>query len=291
MNRPKINVNTIALAGLLFNSPAFAQPNVFVMVDLIQQGGDSAVQSSTAYAKSKGASYSDKSVSASSSKSASGSSELQQEGATYNSSSAAAARGRRGSAAARSRSSASSASSYRGSSASSAASASISKANEQYEEHDNASYSQVMYAQTGGDDGLPQSEALNAVSTSLIQTQVDVTYPEMILAEFYNGDMPTFSTVRKDPRFAELISSLARQNVGYILGATLTVRGTGGMVSNYGCQGSLVASLLTTDKKAPASNFSVVGTSKGKNLEDCQRNLAEQLSNALAARIRPKLGA
>jgi hypothetical protein len=59
---------------------AAAQPNVFLMVDMVQAGGPSAVQSSFAYSRNKGASYSDTSTSASASKSASASSEKETSG-------------------------------------------------------------------------------------------------------------------------------------------------------------------------------------------------------------------
>lgn len=269
---------------------ASAQPNVFLIVDLVQDGGPSAVQSSVAYSRKVGASYSDTSVSASASKSASASSEKESSGYSYSASSAAAASNRRGSAAARASARGAGASSYKSSSAASQSSASTAKADVQYEQHDNVSYGQTVYAQTGGDGGFPASEALSTLASSLLQYQVDVTYPEMMLAEFFNDDQPSSDVVRKSPKYVQILASLADQQVGFVLAAKLSIRGIGGVVSNYSCRGSLTASLSKTKGALTAANYSVSGDARGENLENCQRILVGQLSDTLAAKVIPALG-
>jgi hypothetical protein len=287
----KLRYIPITALCVFIGTPALAQPNVFVMVDIVQQGGPSAIQSSTAYSREKGASYSDTSVSAASSKSRSASSQSAKSGASYKSSAAAAASNGYSSAAARASASGARASSYKSSSASSASAASVSKSNVAYENHDNVSFGQTSYARTAGDAGLAASEALSLFSGSLLQTQVDVTYPEMILAPYFNEpQLPSFARVRRDPRYSKILAAMVEQNVGFILGATLTVRGTGGMVSKYGCSGTLSASLSSTSAKPISANFAASGSATGVNLEDCQRNLATELSDRLAGQIRPKLG-
>ena len=257
---------------------ASAQPNVFLMVDLVQDGGPSAVQSSVAYSRKVGASYSDTSVSAESS------------GYSYSASSAAAASNRRGSAAARASARGAGASSYKSASAASQSSASAAKADVQYEQHDNVSYGQTVYAQTGGDDGFPASEALSTLASSLLQYQVDVTYPEMMLAEFFNDDQPSSDVVRKSPKYRQILASLADQQVGFVLAAKLSIRGIGGVVSNYSCRGSLTASLSKTTGALTATNYTASGDARGDNLENCQRILVGQLSDTLAAKVSPALG-
>ena len=269
---------------------ASAQPNVFLMVDLVQDGGPSAVQSSVAYSRKVGASYSDTSVSASASKSASASSEKESSGYSYSASSAAAASNRRGSAAARASARGAGASSYKSASAASQSSASAAKADVQYEQHDNVSYGQTVYAQTGGDDGFPASEALSTLASSLLQYQVDVTYPEMMLAEFFNDDQPSSDVVRKSPKYRQILASLADQQVGFVLAAKLSIRGIGGVVSNYSCRGSLTASLSKTTGALTATNYTASGDARGDNLENCQRILVGQLSDTLAAKVGPALG-
>lgn len=289
MRHTKRNAFLSGLPIMLAASPVAAQPNVFIMVDLVQQGGPAAVQSSVQYSTAKGGSYSDRSISASSAKASSASSASTSSGSTARASAAAARSGRGSSAAARSSARSSSAERYRSASASSSSASAISKNDVQYETHDDVSYGQTVYAQTGGDAGLAASEALSVVSSGFLQAQVDVTYPEMILAEYFNGDLPSFATVRKHPRFAEITKSLASQNVGHIVGVTLTTRGSGGMVSSYGCQGTLNAVLLSTNGKVPTVNFSISGIAKGQNLEDCQRSLATSLSDQLAAKVSQQL--
>ena len=279
-----------ALSITAIATSAAAQPNVFLMVDMVQAGGPSAVQSSVAYSRNKGASYSDTSMSASASKSASASSDKESSGYAYKASAAAAASNGRSSAAARASASGSGGSSSKSSSVSSQSSASAAKANVQYEQHDNVSYGQTVYAQTGGDDGLPASEALSTLASSLLQYEVDVTYPEMLLAEFFNGRQPSFDFVRKSPKYSQILTSLVDQQVGFVLAAKLSIRGTGGTVSNYGCQGSLTAALSKTQGGSSATSYSTTGSAKGKNLEDCQRILTTQLSDALAEKVRPALG-
>ena len=266
-----------ALSITAIATSAAAQPNVFLMVDMVQAGGPSAVQSSVAYSRNKGASYSDTSMSASASKSASASSDKESSGYAYKASAAAAASNGRSSAAARASASGSGGSSSKSSSVSSQSSASAAKANVQYE-------------QTGGDDGLPASEALSTLASSLLQYEVDVTYPEMLLAEFFNGRQPSFDFLRKSPKYGQILTSLADQQVGFVLAAKLSIRGTGGTVSNYGCQGSLTAALSKTQGGSSATSYSTTGSAKGRNLEDCQRMLTTQLSDALAEKIRPALG-
>lgn len=284
-------IRVAALTSAVAIAPAaIAQPNVFLMVDLVQEGGPSAVQSSVAYSRNVGASYSDTSVSASASKSASASSEKESSGSSYRASSAAAASNGRSSAAARASVRGADASSYKSSSATSQSSASAAKADVQYEQHDNVSYGQTVYAQTGGDDGFPASEALSALASSLLQYQVDVTYPEMILAEFFNDNQPSSEVVRKSPKYGQILASLADQQVGFVLAAKLSIRGTGGVVSNYSCQGSLTGSLSKTKGTVAATNYTVSGNARGKNLENCQRVLVSQLSDTLAEKVRSALG-
>jgi hypothetical protein len=67
-----------------------AQPNAFLMVELVQDDGPSAVKSSVAYFSNAGASYSEASVSASASKSARASSEKESTRYFYTASFAAA---------------------------------------------------------------------------------------------------------------------------------------------------------------------------------------------------------
>ncbi len=269
---------------------ASAQPNVFLMVDIAQAGGPSAVQSSVGYSRNTGASYSDTSMSASASKSKTASSEKQTSGYAYRASAAAAASNGRSSAAARASVSGAGASSYKSSTASSQSSASVAKANVQYEQHDNVSYGQTVYAQTGGDNGLSASEALSTLASSLLQLQVDVTYPEMLLGEFFNDNQPTIDFVRKSSKYPLILQNLAGQSVGYFMGVKMQIKGTGGTVSNYGCQGTLSATLQKTMANAPVSTSAVSGSARGNNLEDCQRNLVTQLSDTLAVKIRPSLG-
>ena len=289
MRIEKIIRIAVLMSAVAIAPAAIAQPNVFLMVDLVQEGGPAAIQSSTQFSKSKGSSYSDQSASAYSTKASAANSESSSSGSTSRASAAAARSSGGSSAAARSSARGSSASRYRSAAASSSSASAASSANVQYETHDDVNYGRTVYAQTGGDSGLHVSEALSLVSSGFLQTEVDITYPEMILAEFFDGDLPSFASVRKHPRFSEISSTLARQNVSFIVGATLTLRGTGGMVSSYGCQGTLNAVLLPTNSKNLAVNFSVSGASKSRNLEDCQRALAIYLSDELASKVRPKL--
>lgn len=270
--------------------PAIAQPNVFLMVDFVQQGGPSAVQSSVGYSRNKGASYSDTSQSAQSTKAKSASSEKSASGYSYSSSAAAAASNGRSSAAARASARGAGGSSQRSASASSSTSASVSKANVQYEQHDNVSYGQTVYAQTGGDNGLPPGEALSMLASSLLQYPVDVTYPEMLLAEFFNGNQPSIDVVLKSSKYGEILKNLSSQEVDYVMTAKFAVRGTGGTVSNYGCQGSVNVSLSKTTSGTGGKIFAVASSARGQNLEDCQRVLTTQLSDAIAEKVIPALG-
>ena len=53
-----MNIHKILSVGvsICVAAPALAQPNVFVMVDMVQAGGPSAIQSSVAYSRNQGAS-------------------------------------------------------------------------------------------------------------------------------------------------------------------------------------------------------------------------------------------
>jgi hypothetical protein len=123
-----------------------------------------------------------------------------------------------------------SASSSRAASASSARSASAYSARSNYadrtavdaEVHDDVSYhSHVVYQQPPRDadaDGI-----MAALSEGLTPYDVQTANPWPVLSAYFNGRVPRYDDLKRDPRFDPFIRSLAQRSTPFFMGGTFSV--------------------------------------------------------------------
>jgi len=243
----------------------------------------------TEFSKSKGASFSDKSISAASDKEKAASSYKSRAGSSERSNSAAGISTRRGSAAARSSASASSASSERASSAYSRSTSAVQRNNVQAEVHDDMYYRQEIRMQKVDAKSQPSDYALSAISRELLNYGVEFADAGPSLNSFFAGKRPLWAELKNDPRLDAFQASLSAKQGAFFMGGSMTVQDTNGE-GVFRCTGSLEARVSATLNGRIIASGSATGSASDINsAERCESKLAERLSVEVVRSIGPQI--
>lgn len=270
-----------------------AQTRILVMLDeSIGPAKDYAAPAEivTEYDRQTGASFRDKSVSAYSEKDRSASSYKGAAASQVRASSAAGYSDGYGSAAARSSGAAASAVRVQGASASSHSVSSIDKTDVQASVHDNERFRQRITYQSAASNG-PSQFAKMTLNTQLLNYGVSVAEDRTFLSSYFNGQAPTYSSLKDSALYVPFLRNAARNDVPFFMGGTIEVQHAGrdpatGMAMCTGAMAAQAFASATSDVIAGGSGRAVA---RGDTYEDCSKKLGEILAEQVASSVGPKV--
>lgn len=185
-----------------------------------------------------------------------------------------------------------SASSSHAASASSARSASAYSARSSYAErtavdaevHDDVSYHRhVVYQQPPRDadgDGI-----MAALSEGLTPFDVQTANPWPVLSAYFNGRVPRYDDLKRDPRFDPFIRSLAQRSTPFFMGGTFSVThgGTDPASGQVTCSGTLDAVAFASADGRQIGKAQARAEAMGQSPESCSANLSGRLAQQASA--------
>ena len=153
------------------------------------------------------------------------------------------------------------------------------------ETHDDVSYhAHVVYQQPPKDvdgDGI-----IAGLSQSLKDYDIEVADPWMALSSYFNGRVPRYADLKRDPRYAAFVRSLKVSNTPFFMGGTFAVTQSGiDPSSNQSlCSGTLNAKAFASEDARNIGSAEVNAVAVAVNPEACSASLSRKLAvNAAAA--------